>query len=103
MHVAISKAGETLMLATPARTTVESPADVDFDLDFAAIGDGQLALVGGKAGNLGIMTRAGLPVPPGVCVTTHAYREVAANAGLDDLFDRLDRTAATDVAGLAEL
>lgn len=32
------------------------------------------ALVGGKAANLGRMLRAGLPVPPGFCVTTAAFR-----------------------------
>ena len=82
---------------------MQTADDVDFVLDFAAIGAGQLALVGGKAANLAVMTRAGLPVPPGVCVTTHAYRDVAASAGLEDLFERLERTAPTDVARLARL
>jgi hypothetical protein len=39
-------------------------------LDLAAVDGTLLALVGGKAGNLGEMIRAGLPVPPGLCVTT---------------------------------
>jgi pyruvate,water dikinase len=30
--------------------------------------------VGGKGANLGELRRAGLPVPPAFCVTTHAYR-----------------------------
>ena len=30
--------------------------------------------VGGKAANLGELIRAGLPVPPGFCLTTEAYR-----------------------------
>ena len=46
-------------------------------LEFSSIGSDALAIVGGKAMNLGVMTRAGLPVPPGVCVTTEAYRCVA--------------------------
>jgi rifampicin phosphotransferase len=37
------------------------------DLDRTA-----LPLAGGKAANLGEMVRAGLPVPPGFCVTTRA-------------------------------
>ncbi|MCS6850791.1 MAG: PEP-utilizing enzyme [Gemmataceae bacterium] len=31
-------------------------------------------LVGGKALSLGLLARAGLPVPPGFCITTEAYR-----------------------------
>jgi pyruvate,water dikinase len=40
------------------------------------------AVVGGKAANLGELTRAGLPVPQGFCVTTDAYRAVAEAAEL---------------------
>jgi rifampicin phosphotransferase len=35
---------------------------------------GRIAMAGGKAVNLGEMLRAGLPVPPGFCLTTDAYR-----------------------------
>ncbi|EFH83292.1 pyruvate phosphate dikinase PEP/pyruvate-binding [Ktedonobacter racemifer DSM 44963] len=45
----------------------------------------QLARVGGKAANLGEMISAGLPVPLGFCVTTHAYARFAADAGMDSL------------------
>ncbi|MBF8190465.1 phosphoenolpyruvate synthase [Nonomuraea sp. K274] len=58
-------------------------------LDFSEIDAGMLAEVGGKAANLGELTRAGLPVPPGWVLTTEAYRQVAA--GLE-----------TDGEGLAE-
>jgi rifampicin phosphotransferase len=46
-------------------------------IDFKAIDGSMLATVGGKAANLGELTRAGLPVPQGFCVTTEAYRSVA--------------------------
>ncbi|MGP3913252.1 PEP/pyruvate-binding domain-containing protein [Nonomuraea sp. 10N515B] len=46
-------------------------------LDFSEIDGGMLAEVGGKAANLGELTRAGLPVPPGWVLTTEAYRQVA--------------------------
>ncbi|GAA3686235.1 phosphoenolpyruvate synthase [Lentzea roselyniae] len=46
-------------------------------VDFGAIDGTMLAVVGGKAANLGELTRAGLPVPQGFCVTTDAYRAVA--------------------------
>ena len=43
-------------------------------LQFGDIAAGMLAVVGGKAANLGELTRARLPVPPGFCLTTEAYR-----------------------------
>ena len=55
--------------------------------------------------NLGTLTRAGLPVPPGISVTTDAYRQVAASAGpmLEPVFDALASTSSTDTARLARL
>lgn len=46
---------------------------------------GMLAEVGGKAAQLGELTRAGLPVPPGWALTTEAYRRVAEAAGLAEV------------------
>ena len=43
------------------------------------------ACVGGKGANLGEMTRAGLPVPPGFCLTTRVYDEFSAGLLLDGL------------------
>src|SRR5262245_31008806 len=82
------------MLATSAETLV---------LDFAAIDADALALVGGKAANLGVLTRAGFPVPPGVCVTTEAYRQVAASAELNSVFIALAATSANDTARLSAI
>ncbi|MGW0806370.1 PEP/pyruvate-binding domain-containing protein [Nonomuraea sp. NPDC002799] len=61
--------------------------------DFTEIGAGMLAEVGGKAANLGELTRAGLPVPPGWVLTTEAYRQVAAGLAVtgDDLAERARR------------
>lgn len=48
--------------------------------------------VGGKGANLGEMSRAGFPVPPGFCITTRAYKEfIAAGTEMDGLLDMLDR------------
>jgi rifampicin phosphotransferase len=44
---------------------------------FADLGRGDIAVAGGKGANLGELTRAGLPVPPGFVLTTAAYRAVA--------------------------
>jgi len=52
-------------------------------LDLAAIDASMITLVGGKAANLGELIYAHLPVPPGICVTTEAYRQVAASAAID--------------------
>lgn len=43
----------------------------------------EAATVGGKGANLARMTQAGLPVPPGFCVSTTAYLDFLAATGLD--------------------
>ncbi|MBO3746715.1 phosphoenolpyruvate synthase [Streptosporangiaceae bacterium NEAU-GS5] len=43
-----------------------------------------LPLVGGKGANLGVLTRAGLAVPPGFCVTTTAYGQMAAQIAIGE-------------------
>lgn len=58
-------------------------------LPFAAIDANMLTQVGGKGANLGVMARAGLPVPPGCCVTTAAYARAASAAGLEPLLDQI--------------
>ena len=83
--------------------TVMSMVKTGLVVDFQAIDAGDLAEVGGKAANLGVLTRAGLPVPPGICVTTDAYRRVAESARLDAVIDALAVTAASDTRRLAAL
>ena len=58
---------------------------------------------GGKAANLGELVRAGLPVPAGFCLTTHAYRRATASAGLEAIHAALSVTAADDLPALAGL
>ncbi|NJE25491.1 phosphoenolpyruvate synthase [Thermococcus sp. MV5] len=41
-------------------------------------------LVGGKGANLGEMTSAGIPVPPGFCVTAEAYKYFVENVKVED-------------------
>jgi phosphoenolpyruvate synthase/pyruvate phosphate dikinase len=48
----------------------------------ADLGRGDLATAGGKGANLGELTRAGLPVPPGFVLTTDAYRAFVASGGI---------------------
>ena len=50
---------------------------------FKEVGKGDIALVGGKGANLGELTRAGLPVPPGFIVTAQAYFDFLKETNLD--------------------
>jgi rifampicin phosphotransferase len=75
--------------------------DTKIVLPFAAVHRDMLALVGGKAANLGELTGAGLPVPTGFCITTAAYELVASEAGLDVMLDEKAESLAND-ASLAE-
>src|SRR6266700_3494842 len=73
----------------------------DIVVPFTALRRDALALVGGKGANLGELTGAGLPVPPGFCITTVAYALVASEAGLDVILDKKAESPADD-ASLAE-
>ncbi|WP_326828641.1 PEP-utilizing enzyme [Streptosporangium sp. NBC_01810] len=72
-------------------------------LKFEDIGAEMLPLVGGKAANLGVLTSAGLPVPPGLCVTTEAYRRVTERTALKDVLAALATTPAGDIPALNAL
>ncbi len=56
---------------------------------FADVGRDDVPLVGGKGANLGELTQAQIPVPPGFVVTTRAYREFINHSGLDIVLRRL--------------
>jgi pyruvate,water dikinase len=71
-------------------------------LDLVTVDGDSLALVGGKAANLGELTAAGLPVPPGFAVTTEAYRRVVEATDLGRLCAVLATTNASDTAALAD-
>ncbi|MEV4244891.1 PEP/pyruvate-binding domain-containing protein [Streptosporangium canum] len=77
--------------------------DTPLILKFDDIDAGMLLLVGSKAANLGVLTTAGFPVPPGLCVTTEAYRRVTEQAGLEEVLDALAVTAAGETRALNEL
>jgi len=60
-----------------------------------------LPIAGGKGANLGALTRAGLPVPPGFCVSTSAYRRFLETNQLDlELKRILDATRMDEPASL---
>src|SRR6266487_2893958 len=89
-----------------------SAVPVDIVLPFAALNHTSLPIAGGKGANLGELTQAGQPVPPGFCVTTSAYEPVAEGADLESILAdpslslRMTLLAATrpdDTSQLAEL
>src|SRR5262249_52891004 len=69
-----------------------------YTLSFNDVDGARLPEVGGKGANLGELTRAGFPVPPGFCVTTAAYRDFVRTSGeLDALLDALDQLTHEDL------
>ena len=70
---------------------------------FEEIGLTDVALVGGKGANLGELTAAGLPVPPGFVVTASAYLEaVSASHARERLARLLSGLDADDHSSLTE-
>jgi len=72
---------------------------------FNEVSKDDVALVGGKGANLGEMTRAGIPVPPGFIVTSDTYFEFLEQAKIIDrirellaLIDTNDSKQLQDVA-----
>ena len=74
-------------------------------LGFEEIDRTQVALVGGKGAHLGELSRIdGVPVPPGFCVTTDAFRRIVAEApSLDDRLDRLSALSPDDREAIGTL
>ena len=78
---------------------------------FEDLGRDDMAIAGGKGANLGELTRAHLPVPPGFVVTAAAYTEAIDSAGVRSELrerasdaDRLDEESLTAlVSDLREL
>ena len=51
---------------------------------FKEVSKNDVAVAGGKGANLGEMTNAGIPVPPGFIVTADAYFKFIEEAGLSN-------------------
>ncbi|MGD8598883.1 MAG: PEP/pyruvate-binding domain-containing protein, partial [Anaerolineae bacterium] len=70
---------------------------------FQEINAADVELVGGKGANLGEMVAAGLPVPPGFCLSAVAYRDFVQVTGLEEAIDKiLDEPVGDDPAGFKE-
>ena len=76
----------------------------NYVLGFHEIDKSHLLEVGGKGANLGEMTQAGFPVPPGFCVTTWAFRTfVQTSTEIDELIDLLDGVRYDDLEHIGKL
>ncbi|MFG1917360.1 rifamycin-inactivating phosphotransferase [Micromonospora sp. NPDC048898] len=74
-------------------------------LDLREVDETRVALVGGKAANLGSLSRIdGIGVPAGFCVTTAAFRRILADApAIDDALDQLSRLSPDDREAIGAL
>ena len=69
---------------------------------FGELASSDIDQAGGKAANLGELTRAGLPVPPGFVVLTEAYRAYIAEHQMHEQITALAAAASDDPAGYDE-
>ncbi|MEZ4867241.1 MAG: phosphoenolpyruvate synthase [Caldilineaceae bacterium] len=84
--------------ASPVTAPLSAIDDRPLVLPFTDINAHDLPLVGGKGANLGEMTQAGFPVPPGFCVTTVGFQRFMANCpAADELYATLERVRADDL------
>ncbi len=68
---------------------------------FEELNKEDVAIAGGKGANLGELTQAGIPVPPGFVITSRTYDQFMKETGIfDEIMDILD---ATDVNNNTEL
>ncbi|GAB4538446.1 MAG: PEP/pyruvate-binding domain-containing protein [Anaerolineae bacterium] len=74
-----------------------------FVLRFDEVREGDRHLVGGKGLRLAEMAQAGLPVLPGFCVTTTAYRAFLRHNGLETAVSAGDEAAVRSHMAVAEL
>ncbi|MDX1414724.1 MAG: phosphoenolpyruvate synthase [Candidatus Promineifilaceae bacterium] len=73
-------------------------------LPFSEIRAADLPLVGGKGANLGEMTHAGFPVPPGFCLTTAAFQQfIDACPDAPGLYASLNTVKPDDVAAARQV
>ncbi|RKH18511.1 phosphoenolpyruvate synthase [Corallococcus sp. CA047B] len=88
----------------PAETPSPEPARPPSILWFEALSREDVARAGGKGANLGEMTRAGLPVPPGFVITAAAFHEAMrpVRSQLRELWRRVDPDDARSLADVTE-
>lgn len=78
------------------------PDKLPLVIDFKKVDKGDIPLVGGKGANLGEMTKAGFPVPPGFVVTSASYwkflKDNHLRTKISDLLNALDVRRSDELA-----
>lgn len=68
---------------------------------FKEIGKDDIPIAGGKGANLGELTNAGIPVPPGFVITAETYLKFITKTGIVDkineMLDGLDFNNTTEL------
>ena len=68
---------------------------------FEDLNKSDIGIAGGKGANLGELTQAGIPVPPGFVVTAETYEKFMEDAGINDkVMDILDQIDINDTKAL---
>jgi pyruvate,water dikinase len=68
---------------------------------FEDLNKSDIGIAGGKGANLGELTQAGIPVPPGFVVTAETYEKFMEEAGINDkVMDILDKIDINDTKAL---
>ena len=68
---------------------------------FEELSKSDIGIAGGKGANLGELTQAGIPVPPGFVVTAETYQKFMEDAGINDkVMDILDKIDINDTKAL---
>ena len=68
---------------------------------FEDLNKSDIGIAGGKGANLGELTQAGIPVPPGFVVTAETYEKFMEDAGINDkVMDILDKIDINDTKAL---
>ncbi len=71
---------------------------------FKQLGKDDIAIAGGKGANLGELTNAGIPVPPGFVITSETYRKFITKTGIvDQINDMLSDLDINNTAQLQEV
>jgi rifampicin phosphotransferase len=79
-------------------------SSADLVLPFSRIRATDLPLVGGKGANLGELSHAGFPVPPGFCVTAEAFWRFLENVPeQEQFFANLEALGPDDAVGVRTL
>ncbi|MDH5441205.1 MAG: hypothetical protein OEY31_11450, partial [Candidatus Bathyarchaeota archaeon] len=63
---------------------------------FEELAKGDIPLVGGKNANLGEMTKAGIPVPPGFAISAYAYDRFIEETSIAEKIYRIIQETVTD-------